>query len=279
MIRFDPWRGHLLALAALISLAACGGGGGGSGSSDSGGVSASAFQPDYKWTLPTGPRIDVAALNLFPFGVADSITYDRKVAGVVNGTVTRLTSSPSNSSLFDVTESDSTSTSGPEQSTYVVSTFFGELHVQLQSPFGTSGVPQGLAQLVPVLEEYVAPLYPVDTTRMLEAQGDLQADIDGDGRSDSFRFVYTQVFKGYESANILGATRQLAHFTSTISMTLRGTNGGADIVTSATEDTWFAPNIGLVRRDSGPITENGTIIDPAYSIVARSATVGGITYP
>jgi len=273
MLRFNLRRGRALVVSASIAVAACGGGG------DSGGGSTPAFEPLNQWTFPTGTRIDVASLNLFPFGVADSITYDRKVAGVVNGTVIRSTTSPTGSSLFVVTESDSTSSSGPDQSSYVVATYFGELHVQLNNPFGTNDVPPGLRVSVGMLEEYVAPLYPVDTTRMLEVQGDLEADIDADGRSDSFRFVYTQVFKGFESISILGSTREVARLTSTVSLTLRGTRGGADIVTLESEDTYFAPGIGLVRRDSGGITENGTIVYPAYSIEARTATVGGISYP
>ena len=91
--------------------------------------------------------------------------------------------------------------------------------------------------------------------------------------------MYTQVFRGFESISVLGAMREVARFTNTISLILRGTAGGDDIATQSSEDAFFAPGIGLVRRDSDATTQNGVVIEPAYSIEARTATVGGISYP
>ena len=82
-----------LFVSAICALGACGGGGSGnSGSSNTTGTSSTpnpAFAPLNHWTVPTGPRIDVSAQNLFPFSIGDSITYDRKTAAGTNGTVVR----------------------------------------------------------------------------------------------------------------------------------------------------------------------------------------------
>ena len=129
--------------------------------------------------------------------------------------------------------------------------------------------------MVPVLEEYVTPLYPAGGARELEAQGALGLD----GQGDSFRFVYAQVFVGFETLTILGATRQVAHFRNTASLTVRSASAGTDSTVTQTEDTYFAPNIGLVKRDFAAVFRDGLTLAPAYSIEARSASIGGVVYP
>jgi hypothetical protein len=261
-----------LACSATALLVACGGGASGTNA-------LSPFPQGSQTVEPSGTRIDVSALNIFPFAGGDSITYDRFSGGVANGTVIRVvTVAPNTTHFFMVTETDSTVTA-PAVSTYVVSSSGTQEDVQLQDPLGLNASAPGVASMLSVLEEYEAPLFPVGGARSVQAQGDLGADADGDGKSDSFQFQYTQVFQGFESIAILGATRQLAHFTNTVSFTLRYTSGRADLTVSSTEDTYFAPGVGLVRRDSGAVLQNGAAVQAAYSIQARSATVGGITYP
>jgi hypothetical protein len=231
--------------------------------------------------VPQGARLDVSTLNLFPFDAGDQVIYDRSAGGVGNGTVTRTLSAPAGAtSLFYVTETDSTASTAADQTSYVVGTITGtDLHIQIQDPLGASGTAPGLFNRVPVLEEYTAPLYPVGGTRLVEAQGDLGADADSDGKTDSYRFTYSQIFRGFETVTVLGSQRQVAHFSNAVSLTLRFTSGKSDSTASSTEETYFAPGIGLVKRDSGPGMRDGAVIVPAYSIQARSATVAGVSYP
>jgi hypothetical protein len=113
----------------------------------------------------------------------------------------------------------------------------------------------------------------------LEVQGDLGADADSDGKTDSYRFTYSQIFRGFETLTVLGSQRQVARFSNAVSLTLRFTSGKSDSTASSTEETYFAPGIGLVKRDSGAGMRDGVVIVPAYSILARSATVAGVSYP
>jgi hypothetical protein len=278
-----------LSLCAAWVLSACGGGGGASGTSIFGGGggggggaglgNGNAFAALNQTTNPPGARIDVMVLNLFPFNNGDRVVFDRTAAGAANGSITRTVSAPTAGSLYVVTETDSSSAPSPDITRYVVTASGNELHIQIQDPLGAAASKPGLFSSLPVLDEYVAPLYPVGGIRRRESQGDLGADIDGDGKSDSFRFEYTQIFRGFESADVLGSIRQLAHFSNASTFTLRGTAGRPDSVVTRSEETYFAPNIGMVRRDFSAILSNGAVTVPAYSMQARSALVGSRPYP
>lgn len=276
---FECQVARSLFLCGSLALAACGGGGG-----DGGSTGASALTPFAdlnQTTVPEGTRLDVSTLNLFPFDAGDQVVYDRSTSGVVNGTVTRTFSAPAGAtSLFYVTETDSTAPTVVDQTTYVVATITGtDLHVQIQDPLGAAGTAPGLFNRIPTLEEYTAPLYPVGGTTLLEVQGNLGADADSDGKTDSYRFTYSQVFRGFETLTVLGSSRQVAHFSNAGSLTLRFTSGKADSTASNSEETYFAPGIGLVKRESGVGMLDGVVTTPAYSIQARSATVAGVSYP
>lgn len=275
------FRFHLLAICApALLVAACGGGGDG-GHAPAGASAQPAFTSLNQTTNPPGPNIDVAAMDLFPFNRGDNLTFDRKVGGVSNGTVTRTITAPAGStSLFIVDEVDSTEPGKTDRSVYVVSRMNnGDVSLQIQDPLGAEGTAPGILNIFPVLEEYVTPFFAVGTTRLFEAQGDMQADADADGKSDSFRFEYRQVFQGLETLNLLGAARQVAHPRNSFVLTIRHTTGRQDSVTTGTEDTYFAPHIGLVRRDSGAVVRDGTTLSAPVSIEATHGTVGGISYP
>jgi hypothetical protein len=276
---------RLVILAFVVALAqmACGGGGGSAGGAGNGSGPLPPFPGLSQYTIPPGATIDVSALNLLPFNGGDAVTYDRTQGGVINGTVTRtVVAPPGTVGIFNVTELDSTAPTAQVMTQYTVATITGiagQTNYVLSDPLNASGTAPGLFNTVTTLAEYVTPFFPVGATRMYEAQGDLGADTDGDHLSDSFRFVYTQVFQGFEATTILGASRQLAHFTNTASLTVRGTAGGGDVTVASVEDTYFAPGIGLVKRVSGAVTQNGAVTQAPYSIAARSAFVGGVNYP
>src|SRR5664279_5669354 len=72
-----------LACSATALLVACGGGASGTNA-------LSPFPQGSQTVEPSGTRIDVSALNIFPFAGGDSVTYDRFSGGVANGTVIRV---------------------------------------------------------------------------------------------------------------------------------------------------------------------------------------------
>lgn len=269
-MRSNTWVRRIALAGVLSLLGACGGGGGS-------GETSNAYPPLNNTTNPPGMRIDVSALGLFPFHIGDTLTYDRRTGGTVQASaVTRVVSGPgAQGGNFTVTETDAVAGGPPEESAYVV----GAFGMQLHDPLGASSVAPGVYNLVTVLDEYPTPLFPVSGQRVFEAQGNMGVDIDGDGIGDSFRFVYTQVFMGFQSLVLAHMDFETtARFANSFSLTLRGTTG-AESTTMGSEETYFAPGIGLVLRQTGAVTENGTVIEVPYSIELRSATVGGVQYP
>jgi len=262
-----------------LALTACGGGGD-SGPSDA--PAQTPFADLYQWQIPQGAKQDVTDLNIFPFDDGDTVVFDRSSAGVANGTLTRTINLFPNatSSIYNVTEIDSTKPGEPDVTKYSATTIQGiGFQADVVDPLGAGGVLPDVYNRIPVLTEYVNPLYPAGSTRSLEVQGPIGGDADGDGKTESYRFTYSQTYRGFEPLQVLGSSRQVAHFSNTVSMTVRFSTGKADSTTSSTEETYFAPGIGLVKRESGNTTRDGIVVDPAYSMIARSAVVAGVTYP
>lgn len=265
------YRAFQFALAAaFISLAGCGGGG------DS--PANAPFPEFHETTFPTGARIDVSSLNLFPHQAGDSILYDKTEAGVASGTVTRVVSVPADTTdRFIVDETESTSPGDPDRSTYAVNMLGTEMHLQLLDPLVVADLDSRIAAGVPSIEEYMTPLFPVDGVRSVTSQGATQNDFDGDGKSESYRFQYTQVFRGFETSMVLGVSRQVAHFTNTAAFTIRVSSNGADTLMSFIEDAYYAQGVGLVRRNVQVTDPNGATTVSTFE--ARSASVGGVAYP
>ena len=178
---------------------------------------------------------------------------------------------------FIVEETESTSPGDPDRSTYAVTMFGTEMHLHLLDPLGVADLDPRIAAGVPSIEEYMTPLFPVDGVRSITAQGATQFDFDGDGKSESYRFQYTQVFRGFETSMVLGVSRQVAHFTNTSAFTIRVSSSGADTLVSFIEDAYYAQGVGLVRRNVQVSERNGA--KTVSTIEARSASVGGVAYP
>lgn len=260
------WRAVCAALL-LLGLAACGGGGGGS---DGDGALYAELSQDV---LPTGARVDVSGQNLFALAAGDQWQYERQVGGVASGTYTRMASTASAGRVL-VSEYNS-ATGETNNGVYMVA---GD-GVHAIDPMGAESTAPGLFAALPDLVEYPTPLYAQGGERRVVRQGSLRIDLDGDGKNDYYRAVFTQVFRGFETLTVLGRSVQVAHFSNGLAMTVRLTRPGVGEQTvSGTEETYFAPGMGLVMADRRiDSSVPGASVAP-YRIVLSSATVGGVSY-
>lgn len=255
-------------LAAL--LAACGGGGGGGGSGGSAGT-APLLPTLSEDVAPAGARTDVSARNLFPLAVGDTWTYDRRSGstGAVTGTVTRsVAAGPDANGYLRLREVDGAD---------VVDTLYRRVAagLEMRDPFGAEGFLPGVYQALPSYIEYPTPLYPVGGLRRSLRQGSLGVDIDGDGQVDYYSAELRQIFRGFETIAVLGQPTEVAHFSITLSFLAVGTRTRVSYTVTATEETYFASGIGLVRAERAATGSDGAIVTPAYAIELRSATIGG----
>ena len=260
------------AVVACVLLASCGGGGGGGP-----GSSAPPFPTTSEDQLPAGPRIDVSTRNLFPMGAADVWNYNRLDAGGMptGATVTRqIFSGPDASGRVSLTETETGAAAFTTD--YIVS----DAGLLDTAPLGV-GVPPAAAAIVGAIFEYATPLYPQGSTRRHVRSGPWGADLDGDGTQESFRIELTQEFLGFETLQISGAMTltDVAHFRNVLRLTLRPTApGNTDATLIATEEAWFAPNLGMAKAIRSVVDSAGAIVDPLHSLGLTSATVSGANW-
>lgn len=222
--------------------------------------------------VPSGPRIDVSQLDLFPSGAGDSWLYDRIPALNLSGTVTRaVISGPDANGFVVLRETD------VNQSTDIVQRLTSD-GLEQHDPLGAESRWPDVFAALPTLIEYPTPLYPVDAERRVIRQGSFGADIDGDGDLDDFRVEIVQVFRGFETMDTLGQTVDVAHFSNVLAFTTVFTSDGSSYAVTTNEEAYFAGNVGLVRADRSAVDSDGVVIVAPYSIVLRSATVHGISY-
>jgi len=253
---------RLLGGMAWTLLAACGGGG----------DDEHHLPPLSQDIVPSGPRIDVSQLDLFPSGAGDSWLYDRIPALNLSGTVTRaVISGPDANGFVVLRETD------VNLSTDIVQRLTPDGPEQYD-PLGAEGRWPGVFTALPSFIEYPTPLYPVGGERRVIRQGSFGVDVDGDGRLDDFRVEIVQVFRGFEAMDTLGQTIDVAHFSNVLAFTTVVTSNGASYTVTTTEEAYFAGNVGLVRADRAAVGSDGAVIVAPYSIVLRSATVGGVGY-
>ena len=269
-------RGRALAgvVAACLLLSSCGGGGGGGGGGGQAGSNAPPFPTASEDQLPAGTRIDVSAKNLFQMGAGDSWQYTVLNAGgnAITTATRRVISGPDSSGRVSITDDDG----GPSTTTYVVSAD-GLLD---ESPLG-SDAPASAASIVGALFEYATPLYPVGAERRHVRSGPWGADLDGDGIGESFRLEITQVFLGFETARLSSflTLNDVAHFRNVITLTLRPTTPGyTDYTLIGTEETWFAPGLGLVKALRSIADSEGVTVDPLHTLLFSSGFVAGVNW-
>jgi len=263
------------AAALYLLLAACGGGGGGGSSGGSPGNGLTPFPTEITDTLPPGTRIDVSSKNLFQMGSGDLWQYTKLDAGgnPTGVTVTRqVTAGPDQAGHVSISDDDG----GFSVTTYLVSAD-GLLD---ESPLGSSA-PQSARSIVGATFEYATPLYPQGTERKLLRSGPWGADLDGDGIGESFRYEYSQVFLGFETAQLSGfvTLNDVAHFHNVLKLTLRPTAAGkTDYGITATEDAWFAPGLGMVKTQRTIVDSDGFTLDPPHTLLFRQGSVAGVNW-
>src|SRR5207247_2434032 len=145
------------------------------------------------------------------------------------------------------------------------------------SPLGT-GLPASAANIVGAIFEYATPLYPVGAERKHLRSGPWGADLDGDGIGESFRYEFTQVFLGFESAQFsdIFTLKDVAHFRNVFKVTLRPTApGNTDYAITVNEETWFAPGLGLVKALRSVVDSDGATLDPPHTLVFSSGYGAG----
>lgn len=259
--------------ALCLLLAACGGGGGGGGGGGDSGNGLTPFPTEKTDELPSGTRIDVSSKNLFQMGAGDIWYYTVLDAGgnPTFATASRQVTSDDGAGHVTLVDNDG----GSDTTSYVVSAD-GLLD---PNPLGTT--PASMASIVGGIFEYATPLYPVGAVRRHVRSGPWGEDLDGDGIGESFRAEFTQTFLGFETAKLSNfvTLTDVAHFHNVLSVTLRPTDAGnTDYTITATEDTWFAPGLGLVKAQRTAVDSDGATLDALHTLLFRQGTVAGVNW-
>lgn len=251
------WLRPLTALAFVATLLGCGGGGGGPSTREP-------LPTLVQDTVPAGARIDVAARNYFVGAPGDYWNYAVAETG---GNVSRSVSAASGGDLL-ITETGG----GATGSETLRRTAEGVLLLQ---PLADIGVPVG--DVLSSLLIYPEPFYPVGGERVAIRQGTLGQDLDGDGSPDSFRLEFRQVLVGFETLTLPdGPTADVAHFRDVIRITVRFSDPANDDVTVVgTENSWWAPGIGMVRAERSVADADGRPIEAPQTLSVSSGSVGG----
>ena len=270
---------HVIRFAALASLAftlvACGGGGGGGG--EAAAPSATQTQALVRAALPTlvqdiepaGERIDLRSRNYFPLGDGDTLTYDKtKGSTVIAGAVKRTTSvfASLDPVVVEVDEGVSTSDTYRRIANGILAI----------DPLG-SDAPPAVRTLVGNVLEYPEPFFAIGAVRTSVRQGGFGVDLDSDGIEESFRLEIKQSLVGLETLPLPLGTAEMAHFTTTGTLTISPSRQSSEVSTViTTENSWFAPGIGLVRANYVSTRPDGTVEEPFYSIAIASGRVSGV---
>ena len=266
-VQFNRVSSFLLAVCAVV-LSACGGGGGGGSTSVAADTSFRAPLPQLvQDTEPVGPRTSTAGQVYFPTALGDSWDYSYSENGAAKPSVNRSVSA---STPAGFTIRTIQTGSAPDFQNYL-RTGNGNVTV---APIPT--IPLAAQTLIGNLLEYPEPFYPTNGIGVSIRQGNWGTDLDGDGVNESFRFEFRQVFVGFETITLPLGSATAAHFRNTIVFTISPSKLTSQLVTvSATQDDWWALNIGLVRRDNITSNANGGFTTASMQITGGS--VGGST--
>lgn len=258
-------RGWVVSAIALLATACGGGDGGGTA-----GQAPDTLPPLSTDDVPAGARIDVSARDFLPFHAGDTWVYTRTSGGLQAGLVTRtVTSGPDAAGLLAVSE---TQGADVDVSHYRID---GSGLTQLD-PLDAQGFLPGLFAALPSFEAYPTPFYPAGATLRHVRQGSLQTDLDGDAKNDSFRVETTQTFIGFETLGVNGEATEVAHFRTTATLTTLTTSRGNSATFVASEDSYLASGLGLVRADRSVVDGDGQPLEAPYRLDLQRATVNGV---
>ena len=258
--------GLTICVAAWVS--ACGGGGG--GSAPAGGPLLPAVSQDI---VPAGAGTDVSARDYFILGPGNVWVYARRIANNPNaGVLTRRVEGlPDAAGYVVVSETDGTEVDTSRQRVTAQG-------LETLDPVGAQGVWPGVYAALPTFIDIPTPFYAAGGTRKVIRQGDIQADVDADGKNDYFRIEITQVFVGFESLSVLGQPTMVAHFRTTFAFTVAATASNASTTTVGVEDAYLADGLGLVKAERTGTAPDGSALFTPYTLDLVSATVNAQTY-
>ncbi|SNS33288.1 hypothetical protein SAMN06265795_102255 [Noviherbaspirillum humi] len=278
----------LAGASCVLILAACGGGGSSANQNPSSvnagaprvstGTDTPAFSaaPIASETPPAGATINLSGINLMPAAYGDSWLYDQADAGGgVIGSGNRLVTSLATTAEGEQGALLEIDNQNPGDSSVFVRKADG-LYIDYTSD---ASIPPAAAQQIGLIREYAFPAYAVDETRTVIRQGTWDQDVDGDGRSESFRIEYAQVFRGFENLALPWGTASVAHFSNTYRFYLivSGTGEKRGVVNS--EEAYFAPDLGPVKYVRHAEDAAGNSIQALRTWNIKSLQVGGRVLP
>ncbi len=257
---------HLITLAAAAILTACGGGGGGSSP-----TTRAPLPQVVSDTNPVGDRIDLRSRNYFPAAAGDSWTYDYIQNGVTTSNL--VTRTVGSTTADGYTISERVGSALPDTETYR-RTAAGLVMTDITD----DSTPAAARTLIGEILMYPEPFYPTGATRSVVRQGDWGADVDGDGINESFRLEIAQQLVGLENMTLPLGAAESAHFRTVTALTLSPSSlANKSYTVTATEDTWWAPGIGLVQADRTAVDSSSATVIAPYRLRIASGTVGGTT--
>ncbi|WP_130360572.1 YncE family protein [Pigmentiphaga kullae] len=216
---------------------------------------------------PTGPRLDLGGRDYFPLNAGDSWVFSSSEGS----TLTRRVTNAAADGKRDLEETDSVA-GLVSQLTYSLSADGVVVH----DPAGAKDDLPELYRVLPSLIEYPVPFYPVDGVRRIVRQGNAGVDLDGDGKSDFYRFSFEQVFKGFKGRTVMGRTVNTAHYSSTATATVQLTGGVKPAHTVvAQEEVYLAAGVGPVYMERSAKRETGEWKVAPHTLTLQSAVVGG----
>ena len=257
---------YFLALASTVLwISGCGGSGGA--------TNTRVPLPDLSEEIePAGERLDLRGRNYFPAQAGDTWSYTRAVSE-------NRTYPP-----FPPTETATRSVISAAGSDFSVREISAKGNTVLNFRRTGQGIvsieplrgifPDTVSQFVGDILEFPEPFYPIGSTGKSIRQGQWPDDLDADGRPDSYRIEVDRTMVGLETLLLpQDSLSDVAHLRTTIRFELIPSDKSfLPTRAQSTEDTWWAPGIGLVKLESEFLTG---INSDGELLTLSSATVAG----
>jgi hypothetical protein len=118
--------------------------------------------------------------------------------------------------------------------------------------------------------------YQIGAERIQLRRGSLGKDLTGDGVDEGFSLKFSQIFLGFQTVTLSNVPLQVARFKNTFTVTLMSSNpADADVSTIATEDSFYAPNYGLVKSVRSEFDERMQPTAAPYTLFIYEGNING----
>lgn len=143
-----------------------------------------------------------------------------------------------------------------------------------------TSIPANTAQQIGLVREFAFPTYAVGENRLVVRAGTWDEDLDSDGEVEKFRLEYSQVYKGLEQLALpWDSSATVAKFTSSYRLMVTTSKAPQQVLGwVATQDEYFAKDIGSVKTVESMRNLAGEPIRPMTTLVIKSASVNGVSY-